>query len=90
MEEELEMPTPCQNCGKWFDLNDGLGSEKWFPNTIICEQCSEAESKEISRDNEIQECIEQIDDAVETIKDARTRLEEAQYAVPTVIFTPFY
>ena len=35
-DHNMEMPTPCQKCGGWFDLLDGGGSEKWFPNTVIC------------------------------------------------------
>ena len=31
LEEEMEMPCPCKKCGKWFDLNDGYGSEKMVP-----------------------------------------------------------
>ena len=37
-DDEMDMPTPCQKCGNLFDLNDGVGSEKWFPNTVICEK----------------------------------------------------
>lgn len=39
MNNDFEMPTPCQKCGEIFDLNDGVGSELWFPNTVICENC---------------------------------------------------
>lgn len=35
-DHNFEMPTPCQKCGKIFELNDGIGSEKWYPLTIIC------------------------------------------------------
>ena len=49
--EEMEMPTPCEHCGEWFDLNDGYGSEKWHPNTVICENCYEKESEEIEEDD---------------------------------------
>lgn len=48
--EEMEMPTPCQHCGEIFDLNDGFGSEKWYPNTVICKSCSEKETEEIEED----------------------------------------
>lgn len=48
--EEMEMPTPCTHCGEIFDLNDGYGSEKWHPNTVICESCYEKEDEEIEED----------------------------------------
>lgn len=76
MIEEMEMPTPCQKCGEWFDLNDGCGSEKWYPNTVICEDCHEQERQEIERDEEIQELTDDISDAEITIKDAKERLIE--------------
>jgi len=52
-DDGMEMPTPCINCGKIFDLNDGVGSKKWFPNTVICEKCFDKEEEEIERDEEI-------------------------------------
>ena len=51
MEEEMDIPTPCQHCGELFDLNDGGASSKWYPNTIICPQCSDEEDKEIEEDD---------------------------------------
>ena len=47
---DFEMPTPCQHCGEIFDLNDGFGSEKWYPNTVICEECYRKEEEEIEED----------------------------------------
>lgn len=74
--EEMEMPCPCQKCGEWFDLNDGCRSDKWYPNTVICETCGREEEKEIERDEEIQELKEAINDAEYTIKDSKERLKE--------------
>ena len=48
--EQMEMPTPCEHCGEIFDLNDGCGSEKWHPNTVICEKCYSEEAEEIEED----------------------------------------
>ena len=48
--EEMEMPCPCNICGEWFDLNDGFGSKKWYPNTVICEPCYQDEKIEIEDD----------------------------------------
>lgn len=47
---DFEMPTPCQHCGETFDLNDGYGSEKWYPNIVICQKCHEDEEAEIEED----------------------------------------
>ncbi len=88
--EEFEMPTPCQKCGKWFDLNDGLGSTKWYPNTLICEDCGHQEREELERDEEIEDLKTQIEDAEYTIKEARARLVELGVSVPTKINTPNY
>lgn len=73
---EMEMPTPCRACGEVFDLLDGYGSDKWYPNTIICKSCFEKEQLEIEKDDEIEELKEQISDAEVTIKDAKQRLAE--------------
>lgn len=76
MEEEFEMPTPCQCCGDIFDLNDGIGSEKWYPGTVICETCARIEEKEIEIDDEIENCKNNLSDAEWTIKDETKNLEE--------------
>ncbi len=90
MYEELEMPTPCQKCGEIFDLNDGTGSIKWFPNTVICQKCGDEEEKEVARDKEIEDLKSQIDDANFTIKEARSRLMELGIDVPLRVHTPDY
>jgi hypothetical protein len=51
--DKMEMPTPCQHCGDWFDLHDGCASEKWYPNTVICEKCAQLEEKIIEVEEEI-------------------------------------
>lgn len=48
--DEMEMPCPCSKCGEWFDLTDGFGSKKWFPNIVICEPCYQDEKIEIEDD----------------------------------------
>lgn len=72
----MEMPCPCQHCGGWFDLNDGYGSEKWYPNTVICEDCGKEEEKEIERDDEIEDLKNALSDAEWTVSDCRRRLKE--------------
>ena len=76
MYEEMEMPTPCQRCGNWFDLNDGYRSDKWYPNTVICKTCHEEEEKEIEMDEEIQDLKNQYADALFTIKECKRQLKE--------------
>lgn len=77
-DENMEMPVPCQKCGGWFDLNDGRGSEKWFPNTVICEECSMIEEQEIELEEDISELKSEIEDAEFTIKDGKERLVELE------------
>ncbi len=76
IDESMEMPTPCVKCGNWFDLHDGYGSEKWYPNTVICSNCHDEEEKEIECDEEIEELKSQIDEAKETISCSIERLAE--------------
>ena len=90
LDDEMEMPTPCQKCGGIFDLNDGHGSVKWFPNTVICQNCGEEEEKEVERDEEIEDLKSQIDEANFTIREARSRLIELGVEVPLRIHTPDY
>jgi len=75
-ELEMDMPTPCQRCGNIFDLNDGCTSEKWYPNTVICNNCAMEEEEEITKDEEIDELKEGIEDAKITIKNNTERLLE--------------
>lgn len=74
--DSMEMPVPCQKCGGWFDLTEGYGSEKWFPNTVICETCFHLEEQEIEIDEEIVECQDYISDAKITIQDNEKRLRQ--------------
>lgn len=76
MDDDMEMPTPCQHCGNWFDLNDGTTSTKWYPDTIICQKCGDKEEIEIERDEEIEDLKMSIEDAEYTLKEARKRLME--------------
>lgn len=77
-DHNMEMPTPCQKCGGWFDLLDGVGSDKWFPGTVICEQCADVETKEMEVEEEIEEVKNNIEDAELTIKEGKERLVELE------------
>lgn len=72
----MEMPTLCQRCGEWFDLNDGYGSKKWYPGIIICESCHHIEEKEIELEEDIEETEELIEDAKHTIRYYTPALEK--------------
>ena len=61
---DFEMPTPCQHCGEIFDLNDGFGSEKWYPNTVICEECHRKEEAEIEEDDRWKDINNEISNAL--------------------------
>ena len=62
--EPMEMPTPCEHCGAIFDLNDGYRSDKWHPNTTICEKCHEEEELEIEEDDRWEEINLEINNAL--------------------------
>lgn len=72
----MDMPTPCQHCGGIFDLNDGSRSDKWYPNTVICEDCGRLEEKEIEQDEEMQELVDILGDAYYTVKETLLQLVE--------------
>lgn len=77
-DHNMDMPTPCQKCGGWFDLHDGIGSDKWYPNTVICEDCAKIEQQEIETEEEISELKSEIEDAEYTIKSGKERMEELE------------
>lgn len=81
--ENMEMPTPCQKCGDIFELEEGTGSEKWFPNTIICEKCGNEEQKEIERDEEIEDLKIKLSDAEFDVKEYTKRLLELGVTLKT-------
>ncbi len=69
LSEEMEMPTPCLHCGGWFDLNDGHGSEKWYPNKVICPKCGREEEAEIEEDERWEEINIEISNALYHLKE---------------------
>ncbi len=81
MYDEDAMPVNCQHCDTIFDLPDGYGSEKWYPNTVICEDCFRLEEIEIEQDEEIETCKDQIEDAEYTINDCVERLKKVGCSV---------
>ena len=72
----MEMPTPCQKCGEIFDLHDGSPSQKWFRNTVVCEDCGRLEDDEMERDEEIEDIKNQLSDAEFTINECNKRLKD--------------
>ena len=70
------MPTPCEHCGDWFDLNDGCGSEKWHKGIVICETCAQSEQEEIESDEEIQEQVERAENAMFDFNESVKYLKE--------------
>ena len=75
---EDDMPCPCEECGEWFDLNDGVTHPR-KGRLVICESCANRIEKDIEREEEIEELLSSISDAEYTIKDARKRLQELGY-----------
>ncbi|KFF26883.1 hypothetical protein [Chryseobacterium vrystaatense] len=79
--EEMEMPTPCIHCGELFDLNDGYGSQKWYPNTTFCVNCYELEKGEIKMDEEIEEMKEELSEAIDTVRRLGGRLKKTKVGI---------
>lgn len=72
------MPTPCQKCGEWFELNEGRGSRRWYPDTVICSDCGEEEQEEIEREEEIKELEEEMTELEESFKYAKQEIREQE------------
>lgn len=70
LDEEMEMPCPCDKCGEWFDLLDGVSSKKWYPNTVICDSCGAEERAEIEKDEEVEDLKNMLSDAFCTVRGA--------------------
>lgn len=74
---EMDMPTPCTHCGDIFDLNDGYGSDKWYPNIVICENCYNKEQEEIEEDERWENINTELTNALYSLnqeKDINSRL----------------
>lgn len=85
---EMEMPTPCQSCGKWFDLNDGYGSVEWYPNTVICEVCGKLKDRELelneeitSEENSLADAKWQIDESTKELEKLKLKQVELQQQI---------
>ena len=71
----MEMPTPCESCGQWCELDDMVGSDKWYKDIVICRECSDLEEKEIELDNDIENEQNNLADAEWQIKESTRELE---------------
>ena len=76
--DEDACPCPCEVCGGWFDLEDGLTHPR-KDRLIICEGCAHDIEQEIEKEEEIDELLSQISDAEDTIKCSKERLDELGY-----------
>lgn len=74
---DMEMPTPCERCGDFFDLLDGKSSPR-EPRIVICEKCADREESQMEEEKEIQELKDEIADAEDTIKRNTERLNELE------------
>lgn len=72
---EMEMPTPCDECGEIFDLNDGMPHPRGS-GIVICAECSRKIEADVEREEEIDTLKDEILDAEDTIRRARARLDE--------------
>lgn len=74
--EEMEMPTPCESCGRWQELDDMCGSGKWYKDIVICKECSDLEDEEVELDNQIEDEENTLQDAEWQITESRRLLEQ--------------
>lgn len=59
----MEMPTPCENCGQIFDLDEGTD----FAGTIYCAECGDDFVAKEEKEDEL-------NDAKESLKNAKTEV----------------
>lgn len=83
--DSMECPTPCQKCNKWFELDEGCASEKWYPNIVICEACHEEEKTEIEKDEELDDLETRLQDAEYDVNDCKKELRKLGREVPKII-----
>jgi hypothetical protein len=79
--DEDAMPCPCTVCGGWFDLEDGSPNPR-KDNEVICEGCADDIEKEIEREEEIEELLDNITEAEDNIKIYKEQLEKLGYKSP--------
>lgn len=65
----MEMPTVCEHCREWFDLDDGYASLKWHRGITICSNCYDKERAEIEYDEKLEDARCVLGDSMVTIKD---------------------
>lgn len=76
----------CAKCNNPVDEYEGDKSEKWFPGSILCNDCWDAEAKEIQNDEEIDYLESEILDAEQTIRESHKKLKELKdYVSPIFI-----
>lgn len=73
--DEMDMPCPCTHCGDWFDLQEGMRSEKWYPGTVFCETCAQEEETEIELDEEIEELKLELEEAEHSLEEAQQTID---------------
>jgi hypothetical protein len=73
--QEMEMPTPCNECDGIFDLNDGMQHPRGT-NIVICAECARKIESEVEHEETVEQLKEEILDAEDTIRHARARLLE--------------
>ena len=75
---EDAMPCPCEECGEWFDLDDGESHPR-NNNVVICADCANRLEKVVEREEEIEDLLSQKSDAEWTVNHCNERLKELNY-----------
>lgn len=64
LDEDMEMPCPCDECGGWFDLNDGHESP-YKRGIVICRNCYDKQNERKELENQIEELQLDLDNEAE-------------------------
>ena len=70
----MEEPTPCMECGEWFELGEGFKSLEG-PVTI-CEDCHDKEVADAEKQEHVDEIKNKITDLEYDLKQAKEELAE--------------
>lgn len=72
--DEMDMPCPCQICGKIFDLNNGVACE----NIVYCEECGMALKTTAEKKEELEDAEHELTNLKWDRNDLNRQIEELE------------
>jgi hypothetical protein len=72
--DDMEEPTPCMECGEWFELSEGYKSLEG--PIMICEKCHEEEVAAAEKEEKVNDLKEKIEELEFDLLQAKKELAE--------------